>query len=60
MVMNPYLLFRLLHVLAAIVFVGGLFARQAVRSALWRAPEIHTIEVLSQAAGRVERLPPSG
>jgi hypothetical protein len=27
--MNPYLLLRLLHVLAAIVFVGGLFARQA-------------------------------
>jgi len=30
--MNWYLLIRFLHLISSIVFIGGIFARQAVRS----------------------------
>lgn len=53
--MSLYLILRLLHLSASIVFVGGLFARQAVRSLMARAADVATIQTLSQAAGRVER-----
>jgi uncharacterized membrane protein len=49
------LVLRLLHISASIVFVGGLFARQAVRSLMSRAPDVAAIQTLTQAAGRVER-----
>ncbi len=54
--MSLYLLFRFLHIFAAIIFVGGLFARQAVRSLVPRATDVSTIVTLTNAAGRVERL----
>jgi uncharacterized membrane protein len=53
--MNLYLILRLLHISASIVFVGGLFARQTVRSLTSRASDVATIQTLTQAAGRVER-----
>ena len=54
--MSPYLLLRLLHITSAIVFVGGLFARQVVRSQIPRSSDLGAIVTLTQAAGRVERL----
>ena len=54
--MNFYLLLHFLHLSAAIVFVGGLFARQAVRALISGATEIGAVVTLTQAAGRVERL----
>ena len=54
--MSLYLVLRLLHICAAILFVGGLFARQAVRSLAAQAPDVATIVTLTQAAGKVERL----
>ncbi len=54
--MSLYLLLRFLHIFAAIIFVGGLFARQAVRTLLPRATDVSTIVTLTNAAGRVERL----
>ena len=54
--MNLYLLLHFLHLSAAIVFVGGLFARQAVRALISGASEIGAVVTLTQAAGRVERL----
>jgi uncharacterized membrane protein len=54
--MSIYLLLRLLHILAAIFFVGGIFARQVVRSLISRATDVPTIVTLSSAAGRIERI----
>jgi len=54
--LSLYLLLRFLHIYAAIIFVGGLFARQAVRSLTSRASDVGAIVTLTQAAGRVERL----
>jgi uncharacterized membrane protein len=53
--MNLYLLLRLLHIASAIAFVGGLFARQMVRSLLPRAADIPSLEALMAGAGVVER-----
>jgi uncharacterized membrane protein len=53
--MNLYLILRLLHIASAIAFVGGLFARQAVRSLLPRAADIPSLEALMAGAGIVER-----
>ena len=53
--MSLYLFLRLLHISAAIIFVGGLFARQAVRSLTSRASDVSAIVTLSSAAGIVER-----
>jgi len=53
--MNLYLILRLLHIASAIAFVGGLFARQAVRSLLPRAADITSLEALMAGAGIVER-----
>jgi uncharacterized membrane protein len=53
---STYLLLRLLHISASIAFVGGLFARQAIRSLIPRARDVTTIVTLAQAAGQVERL----
>jgi uncharacterized membrane protein len=55
MIMSLYLILRLLHISAAIVFVGGLFARQAVRSLISRTQDVSAIATLTEAAGRVER-----
>jgi uncharacterized membrane protein len=54
--LSLYLLLRFLHISAAIIFVRGLFARQAVRSLTSRASDVGAIVTLTQAAGRVERL----
>ncbi len=54
--MSLFPLLRFFHISAAIVFVGGLFARQAVRSLTHRASDVSTILALTQAAGIVERL----
>jgi len=53
--LSLYTLLRLLHISAAIIFVGGLFARQAVRSLTARASDVAVIVTLTQAAGKVER-----
>ena len=46
---------RFLHISAAIIFVGGLFARQAVRALTSRASDVGEILPLTQAAGQIER-----
>jgi len=53
--MSLYLILRLLHISAAIIFVGGLFARQVVRSLISRTQVVSAIVTLTEAAGRVER-----
>jgi uncharacterized membrane protein len=52
--MNWYLFVRLLHILSAIVFIGGLLARQILRRIASRTDDVFIFAILSQAAGRVE------
>ena len=47
---------RLLHVLATVVFFGGILARQTVRSFAARSTEVEHFALLSDAAGRIEAL----
>src|SRR5215204_1679016 len=47
-------LVRYFHVLAAVVFVGGILARQAVRSLASHTDEIERFVILSEGAGRIE------
>ena len=53
--MHWYPLIKLLHILAVIVAVGGLFARQLLRRYAHRASDIHVLSEFSNAAGQVER-----
>jgi uncharacterized membrane protein len=52
--MNWYLVLRFLHIASAIIFVGGILARQLVRSVAENSPDVRTFAILSQAAGRIE------
>jgi uncharacterized membrane protein len=52
---NLYLTLRFLHLAASMLFVGGLFSRQVVRSLAGQAKDVSTLVTLNLAAGRVER-----
>ena len=54
--MNWYMVFKMLHVMAAIVFVGGVFARQLVRGSARRTSDVQMFASLMQAAGRIEQI----
>lgn len=54
--MSWYLLLRFLHILSSIVFIGGIFARQAVRSRGKKATSIRELEAYFLAAGQIEKL----
>ncbi|MEW6401891.1 MAG: DUF2269 family protein [Chloroflexota bacterium] len=53
--MSFYLLVRFLHIATAIWFIGGLVARQIVRSHAKRTDDIHRFAAFREAAERVER-----
>lgn len=52
--MSWALLVRFLHIISAIVFIGGIFARQLVRSHAKKVDDVHTFATLSQVAGWIE------
>jgi hypothetical protein len=54
--MNWYLLLRFLHVFSSIVFIGGIFARQAVRSQGKKMTTVRKLEAYFSAAGQIEKL----
>jgi len=54
--MTVYNVMKLFHVVAAVVFVGGLFARQAVRAYARKADDVVWFANLSKAAMRIEDL----
>ena len=54
--MNSYLVLRFLHIASAIVFVGGIFARQLIRALAKQTHDVQVFAALSQAAGRIENL----
>lgn len=54
--MTWYTIARLFHILAVILFIGGLFARQLVRSYAKNAGDIRSFATLNQAAGKIESI----
>lgn len=52
--MNWYLLLRLLHIVSAMLFIGGVGARQVLRSFANTTHDIRTFVVLNHAGGRIE------
>jgi uncharacterized membrane protein len=53
--MNWYNVFKFLHIVAVIVMVGGIFARQLVRSIAKKSDDPNVIASLTQVAGRMDR-----
>lgn len=53
--MNWYNFFKLLHILAVVVMVGGMFARQLVRGIAKKSKDVKVIESLTQIAMRLDR-----
>jgi uncharacterized membrane protein len=54
--MNWYFGIKFLHIIAAMMLVGGLFGRQLVRAYAKKADDVHIFAELSRAAGRIENL----
>jgi uncharacterized membrane protein len=54
--MNWYLVVRFLHIISAMVFIGGIFARQIVRAVAHRSNDVNHFALLSKAAGQIENL----
>lgn len=52
--MSWYFLIRFLHISTAIIFMGGIFARQMVRSDAKKTDDVRIFAALSQAAARIE------
>lgn len=53
--MNWYNFFKLLHILAVVMMVGGMFARQLVRGIAKKSADVKVIESLTQIAMRLDR-----
>lgn len=54
--MDWYLGVKFLHIIAAVMLVGGLFGRQLVRAYAKKTDDVQIFAALSQAAGRIENL----
>jgi uncharacterized membrane protein len=53
--MNWYTVFKFLHIVAVILMVGGIFARQLVRAIASDSDDPKVIESLTKVAGRLNR-----
>jgi len=53
--MNWYLIIKYLHITAVAITIGGMFARQLVRSIAQKSDDIKTIASLTHAAVRMDR-----
>jgi uncharacterized membrane protein len=54
--MNIYLIVRFLHITSAIIFFGGIIARQLVRAVAEKTSDVRNFAALSTAAGRIENM----
>jgi uncharacterized membrane protein len=54
--MSWYGVVRFLHIVSTIIFVGGIFGRQVVRSYARKAVDVRIFSELSQGAGQIERI----
>src|SRR5215475_10196226 len=53
--MSWYNFFKLLHILAVVMMVGGMFARQVVRGIAAKSGDVKVIESLTHVAMRLDR-----
>lgn len=53
--MNGYLIVKYLHIIAVAVTVGGMFARQLVRSAAHKSDDVNIVASLTRVAVRMDR-----
>jgi uncharacterized membrane protein len=53
--MNWYLVLRFLHIGSAMIFIGGILARQLLRGAAGKTDDVHTFATFYQAAGQIEK-----
>ena len=53
--MNWYNFFKLLHILAVVMMVGGIFARQVVRGIAKKSDDVKVIASLTHVAMRLDR-----
>jgi uncharacterized membrane protein len=52
--MNWYLMIKFLHIVAVIMAIGGVFARQLIRQQAKKTNNIQLFATFSQAAGKIE------
>jgi uncharacterized membrane protein len=52
--MNGYFTLRFLHSATAIIFIGGIFARQIIRARANQTDDVRVFAALHEAAGRIE------
>jgi uncharacterized membrane protein len=52
--MNWYQVVRFFHIGSAILFIGGIFSRQVVRSLAGKAGDVHQFAAMHTAAARIE------
>src|SRR5690349_3391859 len=53
--MNWYLIVKYLHIIAVTITVGGMFARQLVRSAAQNSDDVNIVASLTHVAVRMDR-----
>src|SRR3990172_9224905 len=53
--MNIYSIIKFLHILCAMLMVGGMFARQMVRAYANKSGDVQIVASLLRAAGQVDR-----
>ena len=53
--MTGYLIVKYLHIIAVAITVGGMFARQLVRSIAQRSDDVNVVASLTHAAVRMDR-----
>jgi hypothetical protein len=53
--MNWYVVIEFLHIIAAMMFIGGIFGRQLVRAYAKKVDDVQIFSALSHAAGRIEK-----
>src|SRR5688572_9999786 len=54
--MNWYLIVRFLHILAVTITIGGMFARQLVRSIAKKSDDVDEVKSLTEVAIRIDRV----
>ena len=54
--MNWYLVIKLLHIVAVIMMIGGVFARQLVRGVAQKTDDVKLVASLTHVAGRIDRV----
>lgn len=54
--MNWYLVVKFLHILAVIINIGGMFARQLVRGIAMKSDDVKTIAALTHVAIRIDNI----